>query len=75
MEVQEARQIMGEVQVTHPSVMVTQELPAIMVGAQPIMTMIRFQELPAIMVGVRHTIQSHQKRNPQVFGMINRFNK
>ena len=72
-EPQEARQIMGEVQVIHPSVMVTQELPAIMVGVQPITTMIRFQELPAIMVEALHTIQSHKKRSPQVFGMISRF--
>ena len=74
MELQEARQIMGEVQVIHPSVMVIQELLAIMVGAQPTMTMIRFLELPATMVEILLTIQLHQKRNPQVFGMINRFN-
>ena len=74
MEPPEPRQIMGEVQVIHPSVMVTQELPAIMVGVQPITTMIRFLELPATMVEALHTIQSHKKRSPQVFGMISRFN-
>ena len=73
-ELQEARQIMGEVQVIHPSVMVTQGVQAIMVGVQLLMTLIRFPALPAIMVETLHTIQSRPKRSLQVSGMINRFN-
>ena len=72
MELLEAHQIMVEVQVILPSVMVIQGVQAIMVGVQQLMTMIRFLELPAIMVETLHTIQSRQKRSPQVSGMINR---